>query len=62
MKTVKRWMLLMCFAGPMVLGVSCSGNWMQDMRDAAINGAADFVQGKTFDLLNQFVTPDEEEE
>ena len=52
MKRFKKWAVLMTVASPFILGLGCSGSWLQQIRNAAVTGAADYVQGQTFDFLN----------
>ncbi len=56
MKSVKKWILILGISGPVVATLSCSGAFLQAFRDAAIDGAAGFVEETTFDLLDQAVS------
>ncbi len=53
-KSSKRKMaaLMLAVATPGSLMFSCSGRLGRDFRDAAFDGAADFVTQTTFDVLN----------
>lgn len=53
MKSLKKWLLVLSMAGPAVLNLSCPGTFMRQVRDAALSGAADFVEQAAFDLLDQ---------
>ncbi|MDO8632405.1 MAG: hypothetical protein Q7R41_18130 [Phycisphaerales bacterium] len=54
----KRWALLLAISGPMATTYSCGTLLAQGLRDAAIDGAAGFVQASTNDLLDRLFGPD----
>ncbi len=58
MKNLKKWLLIVGLASPTVANLSCSSALLQQMRDAAIDGASSFVQEMTFELLEQNVSLD----
>ncbi len=53
MKSLKKWVLILGLAGPAVTNLSCMSATWQNLRDAAIGGAAAFVEETTLDLLSQ---------
>ncbi len=53
MKSVKKWILILGISGPVVANLSCSGAFLQAMRDAAVDGTASFVEEATLNLLDQ---------
>jgi hypothetical protein len=53
MKRLKKWALVFGLAGPTVASLSCSSTVAEQFRDAAISGAASFVEQATIDLLSQ---------
>lgn len=53
MKSLKKWVLILGLAGPAVTNLSCMSGVLRDLRDAAIGGAAAFVEETTLDLLGQ---------
>ncbi len=55
MKSVKKWILILGISGPVVANLSCSGAFLQAMRDAAIDGTASFVEEAAFGLVDQAV-------
>jgi len=58
MKNLKKWLLVFCMAGPTVVHLSCSGAFLQQFRDAAIAGAANFVEEAAYNLLDQAINLD----
>jgi hypothetical protein len=52
MKALKKWVLVLCLAYPAATNFSCSTAIWQDLRDAALSGAASFVEQATIDLLD----------
>ena len=52
MKTLKKWALILCLAGPAITTFSCSGTIWQQFRDAALAGAANYVEQATFDFFD----------
>ena len=52
MKALKKWALILGLAGPAITNFSCSGAVWQQFRDAALAGAASFVEQATFDFLD----------
>ena len=59
MRTVRRWVLILAMAGPAILNLSCSGVFWQELKTAAISGAASFVEQAVFDVLDQTISPDD---
>jgi len=54
MKQWKRWLLILAVSGPTVTNLSCASMLGRALRDAAVDGAAGFVEGSTEDILVQF--------
>ncbi len=57
MKRIKR-ALMVALAIPVLYGGSCfpfSDTFLRTLRDATFDGAAQFVQGETFDILDNNV-------
>ena len=59
MRTAKKWLLVLCLAGPSVVNFSCTTMFMQTVRDAALDGTATFVEQATLSLLDQLLPPDD---
>ena len=57
MKSLKRWVLMLGISGPTVATLSCSSAVTQELRDAAIEGIANFVTQATFDVLDAAINP-----
>lgn len=55
MKNLKKWVLVFCMAGPTVVHLSCSSAFLQQFRDAAIAGAASFVEEAAYNLLDRAI-------
>ncbi len=55
MKNLKKWMLVLTLAGPMVTNFSCLSGLTRTVFTAAMDGASSFVEGTTFDFLAQTV-------
>ena len=55
MRRIAKLLLILGLGGSTTAVFSCSGDFWQEMRDAAINGAAAFVTDTTFDLLDDNV-------
>lgn len=53
MKKVKTWLLILGLAGPSVVNMSCLSSATRKLWNAALAGAAGFVQTATQDLLTQ---------
>lgn len=53
MKSLKKWLLVLCLAGPTVTNFSCTGGMLDVIWQAAMDGTATFVQQATTDLLEQ---------
>ena len=51
-------LLILGLSGPMVTNFSCSTGFLEQFRDAALSGAAAFVEQTTFDLLDTFILPE----
>ena len=62
MKALKKWMLILGLAYPATTSFSCSTAIWRDLRDAAINGAASYVEQATFNLLDMILTTADGEE
>ena len=52
MKALKKWALILGLAGPAITNFSCSGGVWQQFRDAALAGAANYVEQATFDFFD----------
>lgn len=52
-RNLKKWLFLVGLTGPVAFNVFCSTNFLRSMWDAAVAGAADYVETTTFDLLDQ---------
>ncbi len=52
MKNLKKWMLVLCLAGPTVTNYACVSGLSRQFWNAAVAGAATWVEGTTFDLLD----------
>jgi hypothetical protein len=61
MKRWKKMILLMTLTGPMITLHSCSTLVGTSVRDAAIDGAATFVEATTTELLDRWFGPNEQE-
>jgi len=62
LKNLKKWLLILGLTGPTVVNLSCSSALLEQFRDAAISGAASFVEQTTLDLLDQSLFPPESDE
>lgn len=51
MRRITKWLLILGLGGSTTTVFSCSGDFWQEMRDAAFDGAAAFVTDATFTLL-----------
>ena len=49
----KAWALIVAVAVPGMTTWSCSGRAQRQFRDAAVDGAANFVQTSVFDVLDR---------
>jgi hypothetical protein len=56
MQRFKKWLMILSLAGPAAVVPSCSTSLVTGLRDAAINGAAAFVEEATFALLDTLIT------
>ena len=54
--------LLLAVATPGFFALSCSGTVVREFRDAAVSGAASFVEQGVFDLLDGVFIPNEDTE
>ncbi len=52
MKNFKKWTLLVGATGALAFNVLCSGGLQQTMRDAALAGAARWVEAGAFGFLD----------
>ena len=52
--------LLLALAAPGLFALSCSSTIAREFRDAAINGAASFVEQEVFNLLDTIFLPSED--
>ncbi len=52
MKNLKKWTLLVGATGALSFNVLCSGALQETMRDAALAGAARWVEAGTFGFLD----------
>ncbi len=55
MKNLKKWLLVLCLAGPTVTNFSCTSGMLDVIWQAALDGTATFVQQTTTDLLEQTI-------
>ena len=55
-----RKLVILAAAGPLLTLGACTGDAGLAMRDAAISGAASFVQSATTELLNRMFGPAEQ--
>ncbi len=55
MKNLKKWLLVLCLAGPTVTNFSCTSGMLDVIWQAALDGTATFVQQATTDLLEQTI-------
>jgi len=55
MNRAKKWILLCTLAGPTVTTLSCSGTFVRQLRDAAIEGTTTFVSSTTFDFFGTLI-------
>lgn len=55
MNRTKKWVLLFTLAGPTVTTLSCSGTFVRQLRDAAIQGTTTFVTSTTFDFFGTLI-------
>ncbi len=53
MKDLKKWLLVLCMAGPTVTNFSCTSGMLDVIWQAALDGTATIVQQATTDLLEQ---------
>ena len=54
----KKGLLILGLSGPMVANFSCSTGFLEQFRDAALDGATSFVEQATFDMLDTFLLPE----
>ena len=54
MKHWKKFILVLTVSGPTIINLSCSTIVGTAIRDAAIDGAAGFVEGTTAELLDRW--------
>lgn len=52
MKRMTKWTLMFTLAGPATITLSCSSMFIQDIRDAILEGATIFAQEATTDALD----------
>ncbi len=52
MKRITKWTLMFTLAGPATITLSCSSIFMQDLRDAILEGATVFARDATTDALD----------
>ena len=52
MKRMTKWTLMFTLAGPATITLSCSSIFIQDLRDAILEGATIFARDATTDALD----------